>query len=233
MRVRTRALLASVATVALLVPAAAATASGTSETTDHEHKAPPRQESTAGATAPDAVAGGAKGGGAWIAAGGRFEKADGKRVPAAVTYDAAVPAGARVTVAQRLTEKGTAVELWVDGVESERSFGAHVHTKPCGADPDDSGPHYQHKVDPVQPSVDPRYANPRNEVWLDFDSDAKGAGHAKSQQKWNFRAGQARSVVIHEHSTHTEEGHAGQAGARLACLTVPFTGSGTGTGAGG
>lgn len=228
MTVRTRALLASIATVALLVPAAAATASGTGETTDHEHKAPPSQAPSNQAPPSQELAGGAKGGGAWIAAGGRFEKADGKRVPAAVTYDTAVPAGASVTVAQRLSGEGTSVELWVDGVESERSFGAHVHTKPCGADPDDSGPHYQHKADPVQPSVDPRYANPRNEVWLDFDSDAKGAGHAKSQQKWNFRAGQARSVVIHEHGTHAEEGHAGQAGARLACLTVPFTGAGAG-----
>lgn len=207
----TRALTASAAVVAVLLPVAPAMASGAEAQRDG---APPRLFE--GGTGAD------KGGGSWIAAGGHFAEADGSRVPAAVTYDSAVPAGAGVTVAQRLVDGRMSVLLWVDGVESDRDFGAHVHTKPCGAEPGDSGPHYQHKVDPVQPSVDPDFAHPANEIWLDFDSDAEGEGHAKSQQKWNFRAGEARSVVIHEHTTHTGEGHAGQAGDRLACLTVPF-----------
>ncbi|WP_236073187.1 superoxide dismutase family protein [Streptomyces tardus] len=219
----TRALLAAVGAVALLAPAATATATGAGARTDHEEPLRHQSAQNAPHTSPESER---APGGSWIAAGGSFEKAEGGRVPAAVTYDSAVPVGSGITVAQRLTGKGTGVMVWVDGLESDRSFGAHVHTKPCGARPDDSGPHYQHRVDPVQPSVDPAYANPRNEVWLDFDSDAEGSGRASAKQKWNFREGGARSVVIHEHSTHTEEGHAGQAGARLACVNVPFAAAG-------
>ncbi|MBB1256929.1 superoxide dismutase family protein [Streptomyces alkaliterrae] len=161
----------------------------------------------------------------WLATGGHFQSADrrGGPVPAAVTYDRRVPEGAGVTVAQRLHEGGrTSVRLWVDGVEPGRIFGAHVHTKPCGKAPEASGPHYQDEVDPVQPSVDPRYANPDNEVWLDFKADRTGVARSSARQQWTFRPGEARSVVIHEHETHMGEGHAGQAGARLACVTVPF-----------
>lgn len=209
----TRVLTASLAAVAVLVPAVAATAAEAGGVTDHEAREAPY----AAQGAQEAVKGEVR-----LTVGGRFEEAHRDRVPSAVTYDEAVPVGASVTVTQRRSGERMSVRLVVDGVESQRSFGAHVHTRPCGAAPEDSGPHYQHRVDPVQPSVDPRYANPRNEVWLDFDSDARGAGYAASTHSWNFRAGQARSVVLHEHSTHTEEGHAGQAGARLACFTVPF-----------
>ncbi|NSC21494.1 superoxide dismutase family protein [Streptomyces albus subsp. chlorinus] len=145
--------------------------------------------------------------------------------PRAVTYDRArVPAGAGIAVTRKATEKSTTVELEVHGLPKNRTYGAHVHTEPCGARPDDSGPHYQHVKDPVQPSTDPRYANPRNEVWLDFTTDAKGRGRAASHHDWTFRKGEAMSVVLHERRTSTEPGHAGQAGARLACFTVPMNG---------
>lgn len=234
----TRALTASLASAAVLLSVAPAMASGTSGSSGTAESGAASQGNPAAssdalakpyeglpALPAEAAEGGhgAKGEGpSWLRTGGRFAKADGSDVPVAVTYDSAVPAGAKVTVAQWLVDGRMSVRLWVDGVESKRSFGAHVHTKPCGAEPDDSGPHYQHKVDPVQPSVDPQFANPTNEIWLDFDSNARGEGRAESWQKWNFRAGQARSVVIHEHTTHTGEGHAGQAGDRLACVTVPF-----------
>lgn len=200
----TKAFTASAAVAAVLLSVAPATASGTMD------------------KAGEARGGAGTDGGSWIAAGGQFQKTEGDHVPTAVTYDSAVPVGADVTVVQRRVDGRMSVLLSVDGVESDRDFGAHVHTKPCGAKPEDSGPHYQHKVDPTQPSVDPEFANADNEVWLDFDSDAKGRGHARSQHTWDFRAGEARSVVIHEHTTHTGEGHAGQAGERLACLAVPF-----------
>ncbi|WP_326690617.1 superoxide dismutase family protein [Streptomyces sp. NBC_01795] len=144
--------------------------------------------------------------------------------PGAVTYNLRkVPAGADIRAVRRATRHATSVGIVVRGLPAHRTYGAHVHTKPCGARPDDSGPHYQHVKDPVQPSTDPRYANPRNEVWLDFTTNAKGIGTATSRHRWNFRAGEARSIVLHETATHTEPGHAGQAGARLACLTVPLS----------
>ncbi|GAA0477625.1 superoxide dismutase family protein [Streptomyces stramineus] len=141
----------------------------------------------------------------------------------AVTYDlGAVPEGSRVKVVERTDARGTRIELRVSGVEAGRGFGAHVHQKPCGADPEASGPHYQHRVDPVQPSVDPAYANPRNEAWLDFTTDGRGQGASGTRVAWHFRAGGAYSVVVHEHLTETGPGHAGMAGERLACVNVPF-----------
>ncbi|RCG14821.1 hypothetical protein DQ392_27415 [Streptomyces reniochalinae] len=145
--------------------------------------------------------------------------------PDAVTYDRAkVPAGARIGVTRTVADGATSVQLEVGGLPKNRTYGAHVHTEPCGAGPDAAGPHYQNKKDPVRPSTDPRYANPRNEVWLDFTTNAKGEGKAVSRHDWTFRKGEARSVVLHERGTRTEAGHAGEAGARLACFTVPLAG---------
>ncbi|WP_245979289.1 superoxide dismutase family protein [Streptomyces diacarni] len=145
--------------------------------------------------------------------------------PDAVTYDRAkVPAGASIGVTRTVTDGATSVQLEVGGLPRNRTYGAHVHTEPCGAEPDEGGPHYQNKKDPVRPSTDPRYANPRNEVWLDFTTNAKGEGKAVSRHDWTFRKGEARSVVLHESGTRTEAGHAGEAGARLACFTVPLAG---------
>ncbi|MEV0262782.1 superoxide dismutase family protein [Streptomyces sp. NPDC050617] len=142
----------------------------------------------------------------------------------AVTYDpVSVPEAARVVVTERRHEGGgTTVALRLEGVQANRTFGAHAHSKPCGAKPEDSGPHYQDVRDPKQPSTDPAYANPRNEVWLDLTTDEDGDGRSRAAQSWHFRYGEARSVVVHEHKTSTEPGHAGMAGARLACVNVPF-----------
>jgi superoxide dismutase, Cu-Zn family len=59
----------------------------------------------------------------------------------------------------------------------------------------------------------------RNEIWLDFTADAQGNGFAVATVDWQFPdPRRLRSVVIHEHHTHTD----GTAGARLACITVAF-----------
>jgi Cu-Zn family superoxide dismutase len=134
----------------------------------------------------------------------------------------AVPAAARITVTEYADGRSTVVGLSVRGLRPHRTYGTHVHTRPCGYRPDASGPHYQHRKDPHQPSVDPAYANKKNEVWLDFATDAKGAGASASRNEWRFRPGQARSVVIHERGTAMGHGEAGTAGERLACFTVPF-----------
>ncbi|GAA1993074.1 superoxide dismutase [Amycolatopsis minnesotensis] len=117
---------------------------------------------------------------------------------------------------------GTSTALAVSGLVPGHHYGAHVHTKPCGATGDAAGPHYQFAQDPVTPSVDPAYANPRNEIWLDFTADATGTGFARSRVGWQFGERRAGSVVIHESHTHTDPGHAGTAGARLACVTAAF-----------
>ncbi|MET9296687.1 superoxide dismutase family protein [Streptomyces sp. NPDC003077] len=141
----------------------------------------------------------------------------------AVTYDERlVPAGSRVTVTQRGTSETTEVELKVVGLLPNRAYGTHVHTQPCGLRPGSTGVHYQNRVDPHQPSVDPAYANKENEVWLGFTTDKEGQGLGKSTHSWRFRQGEARSVVLHEHATRTGQGVAGTAGKAVACFSVPF-----------
>ncbi|MFF4155736.1 superoxide dismutase family protein [Streptomyces sp. NPDC001678] len=153
---------------------------------------------------------------------GQFEAA-GSGNHRAVTFDKkGVPEKSRVAVVERKGKDGTRVVLRVRGLQGSRTYGAHVHQKPCGNAPDDSGAHYQNVKDPKSPSVDPKYANPQNEAWLDLTTDKRGNGRSATTVKWRFRAGEARSVVIHEHATETAPGKAGTAGARLACVNVPF-----------
>jgi Cu-Zn family superoxide dismutase len=138
----------------------------------------------------------------------------------AVTYDEAqVPAGASTQVSSEPLGGGKSkVTVVLRGLQPNHTYGAHVHTRPCGATGEAAGPHFQQVVDPVQPSVDPRYANPVNEVWLDFTTDAAGNGAAEAVGNWRFRGRNANSLVVHEHGTHS----GGQAGARLACLTTQY-----------
>ncbi|MFD0311090.1 superoxide dismutase family protein [Streptomyces sp. NPDC127119] len=131
---------------------------------------------------------------------------------AAVTYDGTglVPPAAWIEVSQRSEERGpTTVALRVTGLKAGHAYGVHVHRDPCGAEPATAGGHYQHR-----PSTDPAAANPENEVWLDFTADDRGEGGASARHDWNFRRGEAASVVLHAEP--------GGAGARLACFTVPF-----------
>ncbi|QXE38970.1 superoxide dismutase family protein [Streptomyces sp. GMY02] len=177
----------------------------------------------------------------WVKAGevraaGVFVPPSPRRLAEALTYDVKlVPVGARIAVVERVGDRrvgghagketagsGTDVRLSVSGLLPNRMYGAHVHTEPCGSTPEDAGPHYQNVKDPEQPSTDPAYANPENEIWLDFTTGSGGQATAESRHTWRFRPGQAGSVVIHEHGTATTPGEAGTAGARLACLTVPF-----------
>jgi Cu-Zn family superoxide dismutase len=131
--------------------------------------------------------------------------------------------GSRVQVKEEWRRSGgTRIELRVGGLVPDRVYGAHVHTKPCGKLPAEAGPHYQDRLDPTLPSVDPDYANPDNEVWLDLTAGKRGSARSIATVNWRFREGGARSVVLHEMATSTHAGHAGTAGARLACVNVPF-----------
>jgi Cu-Zn family superoxide dismutase len=143
--------------------------------------------------------------------------------PKAVTYDVKrVPVGARLDTSAKFENGKTTVTLTVTGLLPSTQYGSHVHTKPCGAKPADSGPHYQNEKDPVSPSVDAKYANRDNEIWLDFTTDDKGAATSSATVGWEFRKGEANAVVVHATQTHTEHGKAGTAGDRLACVTNAF-----------
>ena len=142
----------------------------------------------------------------------------------AATYDVSlVPAGATAKVTSSESNGSTTVTLNVTGLVPNRAYGAHGHVNPCGADGADAGPHYQFQKDPVTPSVDPAFANPQNEIWLDFTTDASGTGTATATVPWTSPADRrTEAVVIHEKPTSIEPGKAGTAGTRPACITVAF-----------
>lgn len=141
----------------------------------------------------------------------------------AVSYDAKqVPPGAAAELTITASDASTQVRLQVSGLQPSRAYGAHLHKKACGATPAAAGGHYQNIPDPVQPSTNPKFANPSNEVWLDFMTDAHGAASAQATVPFAFRTGAQgpQSVVIHAMKTMTMDGKAGTAGPRLACLNL-------------
>jgi Cu-Zn family superoxide dismutase len=145
--------------------------------------------------------------------------------PNAFIYDKSIiPQGSHVEVLESVEGNSTKVTLTVHGLLPNRVYGAHVHKMPCGPKGDDAGAHFQHNPDPKKPSVDPMYANPQNEVWLDLSTDAKGDATSTSTEPWTFPepAGPG-SVVIHAEKTQAAPGKAGTAGARAACVSAKFS----------
>ncbi|CAM4485944.1 superoxide dismutase family protein [Nocardia ninae] len=144
----------------------------------------------------------------------------------AVTHDQTLaPVGSHARVVIGNYDKRTVAILTVRGLLPNRVYGSHAHVKSCGAKPADSGFHYQNVEDPNAKdtmSMDARYANPRNELWLDFTTDKNGNATQVSMVDWTFRKGKAGSIVVHEKKTDTTDGNAGMAGARVACLSVPL-----------
>ncbi|GAA4897033.1 superoxide dismutase family protein [Streptomonospora salina] len=141
----------------------------------------------------------------------------------AITYDEqAVPAGSGVTVQATRAGAETDFTLAVSGLQPDEAYGAHLHTRPCGEDPDASGPHYRNEQGPEGSTNDPEYANGDNEVWLDFTTDGDGVAESDADVDWHPREGEAGSVVLHADHTATTAGEAGSAGDRLACVNVPL-----------
>jgi superoxide dismutase, Cu-Zn family len=151
-----------------------------------------------------------------------------ERATTAVTYNPALaPEGATIKVDVNARGGSTEVRLDVRGLLPSRGYAAHAHVNPCGPTGDVAGPHFQNQVDPAaapgKPSTDPAYANPQNEIWLDLRTDGAGAGGSRVEVPFTFTGRAPASVVIHEaETTGTAPGQAGSAGARLACITVPF-----------
>jgi Cu-Zn family superoxide dismutase len=134
-------------------------------------------------------------------------------------YDSRAVPGRAALALVSLSTRRTRTVLAAGRLLPNRTYGAHLHVMACGADPAAAGAHYQRVPDPVQPSTDPAYANPRNEVWLDLHTDGAGAARATAVNPWRYRT-PPRSLVLHATATHTGPGHAGTAGARVACLTL-------------
>ena len=147
----------------------------------------------------------------------------------AVTYNPALaPDGAGILAAVMPAGwdySSTVATLSVAGLQPNRGYAVHTHTKACGATGEDAGPHYQNRIDPAAtpqaPSTNPEYANPRNEIWLDLRTDADGSASIRTTVPFSFTDRTPGSIVVHEaETTATAPGQAGQAGARIACLTL-------------
>jgi Cu-Zn family superoxide dismutase len=141
-----------------------------------------------------------------------------------VRYSAAIPVGAHARVDAVYNASGASiVVLHVWGLAPNTAYGSHAHVNACGTTGAAAGPHYQHVVDTHQPSTNPAYANPQNEIWLDFETDSEGNASATAKEDWQFSPDRRPgSVIIHAEQTHTGPDDSGTAGARLACLTVGF-----------
>jgi Cu-Zn family superoxide dismutase len=144
----------------------------------------------------------------------------------AETYNPALaPAGALLTTTMTPSGGSTTAELIVSGMLRNRGYAVHAHTNTCGDNPNSVGPRYQNHIDPAAtpqaPSTDPEYANPRNEIWLDMHTNIVGSGTSHTTVPFIFTDRGPGSIVVHE-ATHTSTalGHAGEAGAPIACLTL-------------
>jgi Cu-Zn family superoxide dismutase len=145
----------------------------------------------------------------------------------AITYNPGLaPVGAALTAALIPSSDGsTTAELTVSGLLPNRGYAVHAHTKACGATGAAAGPHFQNHEDPAAtpqaPSTNPEYANPRNEIWLDVRTDTAGAGTSRTTVPFVLTDRVPGSIIVHEAmQTATGPGEAGQAGARIACLTL-------------
>ena len=147
----------------------------------------------------------------------------------AVTYNPALaPVGAGILAALMPAGYGsprTVATLSVAGLLPNRGYAVHAHTNACSAIPNSQGPHYQNRIDPAAtpqaPSRNPEYANPSNEIWLDLRTDAAGSSTLRTTVPFVFTDRGPGSIVLHEAmETATGPDHAGDAGGRLACLTL-------------
>ncbi|MBF8190673.1 superoxide dismutase family protein [Nonomuraea sp. K274] len=144
-----------------------------------------------------------------LSGAGEFTSAD----TSAIAYDRKlVPQGAQASVTSESTGGTTRTSLVVEGLLPKRHYGVHLHTKPCGKDPEAAGPHFQHHAGQI---------NPKSEVWLDLTTDAAGAGRSTSRNNWALdRDRLPGSLVIHSQPTKTGGPEVGMAGTRAACLTL-------------
>ena len=144
----------------------------------------------------------------------------------AMTYNPGLaPPGARMAVTMTPSGTSTNVELTINGFLPNRGYAVHAHENLCSDNPAFAGGHYQNRVDPAasptKPSTNSEYANPNNEVWLDMRTDAAGSGTTRVTVPFVFTDRGPGSIVVHEaEQTATGPGQAGEAGARIACLTL-------------
>ncbi|MCG5212721.1 superoxide dismutase family protein [Streptosporangium soli] len=178
----------------------------------------PASASPTGATPEGSPTGSPTGKEVHLVGEGTFEPY--KQGATAVVYDEKlVPSGAMGEATIESTGTETESELFLEGMLPNRKYGAHLHVNACGEKPDDSGPHFRWEASPSASPNQP--ATRENEIWLDISTNGEGDGDAHATQPWALTKDRLPgSVVIHAKETTTTGPQAGQAGDRVACLTL-------------
>lgn len=87
----------------------------------------------------------------------------------------------------RTADGRTFVTVHLSGLHAGVAYGAHVHNLPCGVN--NGGGHYQHVVGGP--------ADPINEIWPGFTTNAAGIGSGNATNDFTARP-EAQSVVVHD-----------------------------------
>jgi Cu-Zn family superoxide dismutase len=118
----------------------------------------------------------------------------------------------------RAVDGGMQISLSVSGLPAARGFGSHLHLLAC--DMNSAGGHFQHTPAASADAAvtDPAFANPSNEVWLDFTTDDAGTALSSASVSWVPPDGGAKAIIVHDRLT----GDGGVAGPKLACLPFAF-----------
>ncbi len=126
--------------------------------------------------------------------------------------------GTAVAVRTSVADGGAGIEvtLMVSGLPNNREFGSHLHKAECEMGM--AGGHYQHVPAPDGGATNPMFANPDNEVWLDFTTSGTGTATSKASVDFVPPAGSAKAIIVHDRKT----GDGGVAGPKLACLPFAF-----------
>jgi Cu-Zn family superoxide dismutase len=118
----------------------------------------------------------------------------------------------------RAVDGGLQITLSVSGLPAARGFGSHLHKLACNNM--SAGGHFQHMPAAAADAAvsDPAFANPSNEVWLDFTTDDAGAAMSSASVSWIPPDGGAAAIIVHDRLTSD----GGIAGPKLACLPFPL-----------
>ena len=130
-----------------------------------------------------------------------------------IVYDRKlVPPGAQASVSVESRGGTTISSLVVEGLLPDRAYGAPLHVGACGLKPTEAGAHF--KESGAESSA-------KNEVWLDLKTSAEGLAYATSRNNWVLTdARLPGSVVLHANPTTRTGPKAGEAGPRVACLSL-------------
>ncbi len=110
------------------------------------------------------------------------------------------------------------ITVKMTGLPANGLFECRLHKLMCDDADQDAGGDYQNRRFPRDGSaVDPAFANSTNEAWMDFTTDATGAGFAETIVGWIPRPDEANSIIIHDGVVD-----AAIPGAPLACTNLPF-----------